>query len=112
MKAKTITISLLSLFFLFFQGCQTQVDSIPVKIAFSKGSPDTSYANYYNWIRSVDSTVICQDMYAMPLDSALKLFKGCSGLLLTGGTDIYPGLYGKAYDTADGLPVTHRRDPH
>jgi len=104
-----ITISLACIFILLFQGCGQQ-DKAPLRIALSKGSPDTSYANYYNWIRSVDSTVICQDMYAMPLDSALKLFKGCSGLLLTGGTDINPGLYGKAYDTVRCWPIDHHLD--
>jgi len=110
MRIIQLSFTLIGLFFLLLLGCQTQVEQLPVKIALSKGSPENSYANYYNWIRSVDSTAICQDMYAMPLDSALKLFKGCSGLLLTGGTDINPGLYGKAYDTARCWPIDHHLD--
>jgi putative glutamine amidotransferase len=100
----------ISLIFVFF-GCQSTVETVPVKIAFSKGSPETSYAHYYSWIHHFDSTVVCQDMYAaMSIDSAMKLFKGCSGLLLTGGTDVYPGLYGKAYDTARCWPIDYRLD--
>jgi putative glutamine amidotransferase len=91
-------------------GCQSHVETVPVKIAFSKGSPETSYTNYYIWIRHFDSTAICQDMYAMSIDSALELFKGCSGLLLTGGTDVNPGLYGKAYDTVRCWPIDYRLD--
>jgi len=111
MRTILISIILPGLFLLLFQGCETQIDeTLPVRIALSKGSPEASYASYYNWIRSVDSTVICQDLYAMPLDSALKLFRGCSGLLLTGGTDIHPGLYGKAYDTVRCWPIDDHLD--
>lgn len=110
MKARTITICLMGLLLLLFQGWQAQIDTLPVKIAFSKGSPESSYANYYSWINNFDSTAICQDMYAMPLDSALELLKGCSGLLLTGGTDVNPGLYGKAYDTVRCWTIDHHLD--
>lgn len=82
----------------------------PLRIALSKGSPDTSYANYYNWVTSLDSTAVCIDLYAMPLDSALSLFRTCSGLIITGGTDIHPGFYGKAYDTVRCWPVDDHRD--
>jgi putative glutamine amidotransferase len=95
--------------FLLLQSCGSK-SVIPLRIAFSKGNPDSSYANYYNWIHSIDSTAICQDMYDMPLDSALKLFEGCSGLILTGGTDINPGLYGKLKDTSRCWPIDHKRD--
>jgi putative glutamine amidotransferase len=81
-----------------------------IRIALSKGSPDTSYANYYNWVKSLDSGAICLDMYAMPIDSAMALFRTCSGLILTGGTDIHPGFYGKAYDTVRCWPVDDHRD--
>jgi putative glutamine amidotransferase len=77
----------------FLSGCESKVEEPTVIIALSKGAPVNSYINYYNWIRSLDSTIICSDMYDMPMDSALILFKGCSGLILTGGTDINPDLY-------------------
>jgi len=101
---------LLNILFLLLLGCQSPVETLPVKIAFSKGSPQVSYASYYSWIYSFDSTAICRDMYAMPMDSALELFKSCSGLLLTGGTDVNPGLYGKAYDTVRCWPIDHHLD--
>ncbi len=96
---------------LLVAGCN-QPEPVPEKlmIALSKGSPDTSYANYYNWVRSLDSNAVCLDMYAMPIDSAMELFRSCSGLILTGGTDIHPGFYGKAYDTVRCWPVDDHRD--
>ena len=85
-------------------------ESIPVRIALSKGSPDSLYINYYNWVRSMDSTTVCIDLYAMSLDSALELFRSCHGLILTGGTDIHPGYYGKDYDTIRCWPIDDHRD--
>jgi len=97
-------------FLLGFIGCSTEKDKAPVKIAISKGSPKSSYANYYNWIEVLDSTVVSLDMYDMPIDSAIEIFRGCSGLLLTGGTDINPDHYDKAYDTVRCWPIDGHRD--
>ena len=94
---------------LVMNGCSPR-NSTPVVIALSKGSPADSYANYYSWIQHFDPTAIVLDMYAMPLDSALKAFEGCSALLITGGTDIDPALYDKPWDTARCWPVDHKRD--
>jgi putative glutamine amidotransferase len=111
MRTNHLWIFFVVLFSGFLLSCDRKTEEpIPVKIAFSKAYPENSYANYYKWIRSLDSTAICQDMYHMPLDSALMLFKGCSGLLLTGGTDINPAFYGKAYDTVRCWPIDHQLD--
>jgi putative glutamine amidotransferase len=110
MKNRINTFFSISALFLLLAGCQTQVETLPVKIALSKGSPEASYASYYSWIQHFDSTAICQDMYAMPLDSAMELFKSCTGLLLTGGTDVNPALYGKAYDTVRCWTIDHHLD--
>lgn len=90
-------------------GCRQQ-EAPALRIALSKGIPDSSYANYYRWIDFYDSTAICTDMYGMPLDSALMLFEGCSGLILTGGTDADPALYGKPGEVGRCWPVDPKRD--
>jgi putative glutamine amidotransferase len=83
-----------SIFFLGLGGCTNEVENpVKVRIGLSKAYPADSYANYYTWISSLDSTATSLDLYNMPIDSALKLFRNCSGLLLTGGTDINPALY-------------------
>ncbi len=71
-----------------------------LKIAISKAEPIKSYSAYIDWIHSADSTIETVNMYAYSIDSALSLLDDCSGLLLTGGSDIFPGLYGKLADTA------------
>jgi putative glutamine amidotransferase len=91
-------------------GCSTQHDQEPLKIAISKAVPDSTYINYINWLMKADSTIICLDMYHLEIDSAIRLFSECDGLLLTGGTDIYPGRYGKEHDTSRCWESDFKRD--
>jgi len=93
-----------------FQSCENKVEELPFKVALSKGYPENSYANYYNWVRSFDSTITCLDMYNMPIDSAIGLLKQCSGLILTGGTDINPDLYNQIEDTNRVMTIDDHRD--
>jgi putative glutamine amidotransferase len=74
---------------LFISGCSTLQDK-PLQIAVSKASP-----NYIKWLKKGDSTLIPVNLYNLPVDSALKELRKCSGLLVTGGEDIQPDLYGK-----------------
>jgi len=77
----------------------------PVKIALSKASP-----NYINWLKGTGSTLIPVDLYSFSIDSALRIMDGCSGLLLTGGEDIYPGFYGSESDTGRCSVTNCHRD--
>ncbi len=96
---------------LVFIGCENKVEGPQeIRIALSKGSPVNSYANYYNWIRSMDSTIVCQDLYDMPMDSALLLFKGFSGLILTGGTDINPNVYEDTLNACRSIDIDDYQD--
>jgi len=79
----------LSLSLLVLSGCSFS-KAKPLRIAVSKASP-----NYINWLKKGDSLVIIKNLYTLPLDSALKELRQCSGLLLTGGEDVQPDLYGK-----------------
>ncbi len=63
--------------------CQT-------RIAVSKTSD-----SYETWLRSAEATVQAVNMYGLKVDSALQVLAGCSGLLLTGGEDVFPDYYGK-----------------
>jgi len=74
---------------LVIQGCTIPKDK-PLQIAVSKASPD-----YVKWLKKGDSLVIVLNLYKLPLDSAIKQLRQCSGLLLTGGEDVQPDLYGK-----------------
>jgi len=67
----------------------------PAVIAISKASD-----NYINWLKRADSTVHVVNLYALPVDSALAVLDRSCGLLLTGGEDVFPGIYGDVADTA------------
>ena len=107
---KIYLVTLVFILSVIFIGCNSNKEFKPVKIAISKAVPEKSYINYINWLIAADSTVICLDMYHLKIDSALSLFAECDGLLLTGGTDIYPGKYGKENDTSRCWKPDFKRD--
>jgi len=78
---------------------------VPVKIGISKASP-----NYINWLSRADSSVITVNLYQMPIDSAVACLRTCDGFLVSGGEDVYPGLYGKEFDTARCTEMNRHRD--
>lgn len=99
---------------IFLVGCRmadpTDTSHGPVTIAISKAIPAETYQFYGKWLRYADSSVVWHDLYHLDLDSALTLLSTCDGLLLTGGTDIYPGRYGKEQDTARCWKTDFKRD--
>jgi len=71
-----------------------------LKIAVSKISGDHATNNYVKWLSGINPDAEYINMYAVSRDSVELIFEDCAGLLLTGGVDVYPGNYGKEYDTA------------
>ena len=96
-KILQIATALLVLAFLFSACCR---DQGPLKIAVSKISGEHSENNYVKWLRNINPDAEYINMYTVGLDSLEYYFDDCSGLLLTGGADVYPGRYGKESDTA------------
>jgi len=114
MKLATKFSFLLGLLFLPFilvtVSCTQEADKGPVYIGISKGAPEKYYGNYAKWLKNADSSIICLDLYHMPLDSALLLMDKCSGLLISGGPDVYPGRYNAAEDTIKCGEIDYFRD--
>ena len=75
-------------------GCNTKSVDKPLRIALSSGSE-----NYVKWVHRGDSLAEIIDLKAMAVDSALKLLAGCDAIIFTGGEDVVPSYYGKAYDS-------------
>lgn len=91
----------LFLFLILLISCnEEKVNDEKFLIAISKASPVEKYQTYISWLQRADSTIEWVDLYSLGLDSARLVIENCDGLLLTGGEDIYPGLYGKMIDTA------------
>lgn len=87
---------------IFISAC---VSTKPIQIALSRSSK-----NYVNWLKGCDSTLILIDLDNLPIPVALKTLKECSGLLLTGGEDVFPGWYGKISDTGRCTEMDLYRD--
>jgi len=86
-------------------------DQVPVlRIGISKAVPVEKYKNYINWIKATDSSVVTVDLYSLGLDSALAVLETLDGLLVTGGEDINPELYGKEFDSTRVDDPNHYRD--
>jgi putative glutamine amidotransferase len=102
-------ILLLIPFFLLLS-CAGEKEESPITIGISKGAPDEYYGNYAAWIQKADSNIICIDLYHMPFDSALLLLDNCSGLLLSGGPDVFPGRYDAPEDTVLCETIDFYRD--
>jgi putative glutamine amidotransferase len=107
---KILVLSIVIGSFAFLWRCESSTQVRQLQIAVSKAVPESDYENYFRWLRTADSTIIFYDMYHLELDSALKLLEECDGLLLTGGTDIYPGRFGKEKDTLRILEPNFKRD--
>jgi putative glutamine amidotransferase len=78
-------LALIGLLLIAELGIQSQT-----RIAVSKTS-----GSYEAWLRHAEAEVQPVNMYGMKVDSALKALAACSGLLLTGGEDVFPDYYGK-----------------
>ena len=96
-----LTVLLTGLFFLNQALCQPA----PMKIGLSKASP-----NYVNWLKRADPSIQTIDLYKLTFSMAIQQLGVCSGLLLTGGEDVWPGRYGKASDTLRCTEMNPHRD--
>lgn len=100
--------TVLFLTFIIFS-CTPKAEQLPV-IGVSKGITKDDFGYYGKWLRSADSAIILVDLYSLPIDSALIVLENCSGLLLSGGRDIYPEFYNKIEDTIKCDSYDHKRD--
>jgi putative glutamine amidotransferase len=66
--------------------------------------------NCYTWIASADSTAEVIELYTPSTADALEKLNSCDALIITGGSDIFPGLYGKESDTSRCGKIDFRRD--
>jgi putative glutamine amidotransferase len=98
------------LILLLFGSCLQEKKHTPLKIAISKAGPGDHYKAYSEWLKIHDTTLLTYNLYELTKDSAVRLLKECDGLLLTGGPDINPQIYGRNYDTSIVDISDHKRD--
>ena len=99
------------LFIAGFYSCHnknaTKEQDEPLRIAISRMHGKNTYSK---WLHNYDSTLILINMYPLGVDSALKTASTVDGILITGGEDVFPGYYGKAYDTVRCGTINRYRD--
>jgi len=82
-----------------------------ITIGLSRGSGSPKYENYSRWLTSLNEyDVETFDLYLEDLEESLPLI---DGLIMTGGGDIDPGIYGmpEAVSVCDGIdPERDRRE--
>ena len=80
-----------------------------VTIVLSKQNSSSSYRTF---LENIDSTITINwiNAYETPLSQLTVDLENADGILLTGGVDIHPGLYGNAFDTIRCGTIDIKRD--
>jgi len=91
-----------------FVACNREEKPLKIAVSYISGNPETN--NYLKWLGRIAPEAELVVMYNLSGDSVEMVFKQCHGLLLTGGDDIYPGNYGREYDTVRSGPFNRKRD--
>lgn len=100
-----ILVLVLSVF--IFQGCGDSIREKKVRIGISK---EYKCQYYTGWLKRYSDGVQLFNLYPMGIDSALQFLETCDGLLISGGEDVYPGVYGKLKDTPRCGAIDRYRD--
>ncbi|GAB4315542.1 MAG: hypothetical protein Kow00127_06810 [Bacteroidales bacterium] len=69
-------------------------------IAVTKASPENKFASYKAWLERSEPAINVIDLSVHPIDSVYFYLSEADGLLIPGGTDIYPQWYGDEYDSS------------
>ncbi len=98
------TIHSLIIILLFAGACKTP-SSKPVVLV------SREYGNLFmNWLSRADNTIERINMYTVPADSIMHFLSLANGIIISGGPDIDPALYGKAPEVDRCGPIDYRRD--
>ena len=96
------------LLLIVLQSCsQKAVKSKHVLIALSK---DNTAHTCQLWLKRYASNIDFIDMYKVSPDSINLILNKCNGIIITGGNDIQPALYGKANDSSRCEQFAPKRD--
>ena len=82
-------------------------DRLTIAVSWER-SPEIH--QYSKWLLESDANIRTVVLYDYEIDKIPTILDSCDALLLTGGNDIYPGLYGREADTARCGIFNLRRD--
>ncbi len=97
-----------------FSACQVENESLKdsnqsLTIILSKQNSSSSHIKF---IEKLDSTIEINwiNAYTTPLSEIDNILERADGIIMTGGVDIHPGLYGQAFDTIKCGTIDLKRD--
>ena len=61
-----------------------------MKIAVTKASGSKKFENYGRWLKAADESIEIVDLNGLTPEQAIEAIAECSGLVLSGGSDIDP----------------------
>lgn len=100
MHKKTLILHLAIFFFSFPSGAQQLV-------LFSKAYENITYMKF---IHRSDPSLVLRSAYGQPADSIDKWLGMASGIIITGGEDVHPSLYGKGDEIRKCESIDRYRD--
>lgn len=107
---KCLIYSLVAMMIFVIISCHPKPENTIIRIAISKEKSDKNIQNYSGWLLRYSDDIEWFNLYPLGIDSALKLLETCDGILITGGEDVFPGLYDKTEDTARCGNIDRYRD--
>lgn len=97
---KKMLLLLTALYLLSLQtACQHNKEHL-LHIAISSELPERAITTYASWLQRHTPEIQYTNLYPLGIDSAIRLLNSCDGLVLTGGPDVFPGIYKQMEDTA------------
>ena len=82
-------------------------DRLTIAVSWERSAEGHQYGR---WLRETDPNIEIVVLYEQEIKNLPAILDGCDALLLTGGNDIYPGLYGREADTSRCGSFNLRRD--
>lgn len=81
-----------------------------INIAVSRGDLTGNYPKYQQWIELIEPDIHFIDLYYKNTRKIKSLLSICNGLILTGGNDIHPKIYGKPENELQCNAIDYKRD--
>lgn len=94
---------------LCLSACSHSKTNHKLKIAISRERKDID-VRYSTWLEYQKIPMNYINLYPLSIDQAIDSLKKCDALILSGGEDIYPGLFGQLADTIRCGDINRHRD--
>ncbi|MCX7879952.1 MAG: gamma-glutamyl-gamma-aminobutyrate hydrolase family protein [Ignavibacteria bacterium] len=88
------------IYFTFFITTSLLCSSDTIEIVFSRISGSPNYEKYCHYLQKYYPSIKCINAYGIEVNELRNIMANACGVVLTGGLDVNPKYYGRAYDSA------------